>query len=69
MRKNPKTFVFMHISESMRVLAQNMRIHVDIALKVAYTNKHVFFGDFLGTSKYNLSIGGSKDSAEGNGRP
>ena len=44
----------------MRVLAQNLHVHVDIALKVVYTHKQVFFGDFLGTSKYNLSKGGPR---------
>ena len=54
MRKNPKNFGFMHISWCTWVLDQNLRIHPSIALKIAYTHKQVFFGDFLGTSKYNM---------------
>ena len=44
----------MHISRCMQVLVQKLRVHVDIALKVMYTHKQVFFGKFLGTSKYNV---------------
>ena len=60
MRKNPKTFGFMHISLCMWVLAQKLRIHVSIALKVVYAHKTMFFGDFLGRSKYNKSKGGPR---------
>ena len=35
-----------------------MRVHVGIGLKVAYTNKQVFFKDFIESSKYKLSTGG-----------
>ena len=37
MRKNPKTFVFMHISRCTQVLAEKMSVYANIALKVAYT--------------------------------
>ena len=60
MRKTPKLFVFMHISRCTWVLDQKLRVHAGIGLKVAYTHKHVFFGDFLGTSKYNLRKGGPR---------
>ena len=60
MRKIPKSFVFMHISQCMRVLAQKLHVHTDIALKVVYTHKHVFFGEFLRTSNHNLRKGGLK---------
>ena len=60
MRKNLKTFVFMHISRYTWFLAQNMRVHADIALKVAYTNKQVFFGDFLGHQSIILEKGGPR---------
>ena len=50
-------FVFMHISWCTRVLAQKMCVHAGIGLKFMYTHKHVFLGDFLGWSKYNLSNG------------
>ena len=42
-------------------LAQKLRVHADITLKVTYTHKQVFFGDFLGTSKYNLRKGGPRN--------
>ena len=48
----------MHISRCMRVLAQKLRIHMSIDLKVTYTHKQVFLGKFLGTSKYNVGKGG-----------
>ena len=54
MRKTPKPFSYMHISRCMQVLAQKSCIHRSIALKVVYTHKHVFFGNFLWTSKYNM---------------
>ena len=57
-RKTPNFFGFMHISRCTRVLAQKLCIHASVGLKVTYTHKQVFFGDFLGTSKYNLSKGG-----------
>ena len=60
MRKNPKTFGFMHISRSMWVLAQKQHMHASIALKVAYRYKKVFLGDNIGTSKYNMGKGGPK---------
>ena len=60
MRKNPKPFGFMHISWCTRVLVQKLCIHMVIALKVTYTHKHVFFGNFIGTSKYNMSKGGPR---------
>ena len=60
MKKNPKTFLFMHISLCTLVLAKNLLRHVSIALKVAHTHKQVFFGDFLGISKYNMGKGGLK---------
>ena len=60
MRKNPKTFVFMHISQYTWVLAQKLHVQADISLKVVYTHKQVFFEDFIGTSKYNLSKGGPR---------
>ena len=47
-RKIPKKIVFMHISRCTRVLAQNLCVHTCISLKFAYTNKHVFFGEYLG---------------------
>ena len=68
-RKTQKTFVFMHISRCTRVLAQKLCVHADIALKFAYTHKQVFFGDNIGTSKYNIGKRGSKESTEGHGRP
>ena len=37
-----------------------MRVHVSIDLKVAYSNKQVFFRDDIGTSKYNTSPWGLK---------
>ena len=58
--ETPIFFGFMHISQCMRVLAQKLRIHTSIALKVAYTHKQVFFRDFIGTSKYNLRKGGPR---------
>ena len=54
MRKTPKNLGFMHISRCMRVLAQKQHIHASIALKVAYRHKQMFFGDNIGTSKYNM---------------
>ena len=48
MRKNPKTFGFMHNFLCTWVLAQTLCIHTIIALKVVYTHKHVFLGTFLG---------------------
>ena len=51
--ENSKSF-FMHISQCMWVLAQMLHVHVDIALKVTYTHKQVFFWEFIGTSKYNM---------------
>ena len=50
----------MHISQCTWVLAQNMRVHVGIGLKVVYTHKQVFFRDFLGKSKYNKGKGGPR---------
>ena len=50
----------MHISRCTQVLAQELRVHTDIALKVTYTHKQGFFGDFRGTSKYNMSKGGPR---------
>ena len=50
----------MHISQCTRVLAQKLHVHADTTLKVVYTHKHVFFGDILGTSKYNMGKGGPK---------
>ena len=44
----------------MPVLAQKVHVHTDISLKVTYTHKHVFFGDFIGISKYNLRKGGPR---------
>ena len=60
MRKTPNLFVFMRISRCTQVLAQNLRVHVDIALKVTYTHKQAFLGGLLGTSKYNLRKGGPR---------
>ena len=59
-RKIPKKIVFMHISQCTQVLSQNLCVHADMALKFAYTHKHMFFGDFLGTSKYNMRKGGPR---------
>ena len=50
----------MHISRCTRVLAQKLCVHADITLKFMYRHKQVFFGDFLGTSKYNMGKGGPK---------
>ena len=36
------------------------RVHVSIALKVMYNNKHVFFRNGIGTLKYNISPWGLK---------
>ena len=58
--ENSIFFGFMYISRCIRVLAETLRVHMDNALKVGYTHKKVFFGDFLGTSKYNLSKGGPR---------
>ena len=58
--ETPNIFGFMHISKCTWVLAQMLCVYADIALKVAYTHKQVFFGDFLGWSKYNLSKGGPR---------
>ena len=41
-------------------LAQKSHIHASIALKVVYTHKQVFLGEFLGTSKYNKRKGGPR---------
>ena len=60
MRKTTKKFGFMHISRCTRVLAQNQCIHASIALKVVYRHKQVFFGNNLGTSKYNMGKGGPR---------
>ena len=57
MKKTQKIFVFMHISRCMGVLAQNLRMHASIALKVVYRHKQVFLGDNIGTSKYNMGKG------------
>ena len=60
MRKTPKNIAFMHISRCTWVLAQKLRIHTSIALKVACRYKQVNFGDFHGTSRYNMGKGGPK---------
>ena len=61
MRKIPRTFSFIQISWCTRVLDKMLCVHVDIALKfIVYTHKQLFFGDFLGTSKHNLSKGGPR---------
>ena len=58
--ENSIFFRFMQICQCTKVLAENMRVHAGIALKVAYTHKQVFLGDFLWTSKYNMSKGGPR---------
>ena len=60
MRKTPKMFVFMHISRCTQVLEQKLRMHASMGLKVVYRHKQVFFGDNLGTSKYNMGKGGPR---------
>ena len=59
-RKNTKLFGFIDTSRCMWVWGQNSRVHASIALKFAYNNKHVFFRDDIGTSKYNISPWGLK---------
>ena len=53
-------FGFMHISRCTQVFTQKQRIHASIALKVTYRHKNVFFGDNIGTSKYNMDKRGPK---------
>ena len=60
MRKTPNFFGFMDTSLCTQVFAKKMRIHMSIGLKVSYTHKQVFWGDFIGTSKYNKIKGGPR---------
>ena len=66
--ENSKSFCF-YAHFSMYMGINLMHVQVGNSLKVAYTNKQVFFRDFLGSLKYKLSKGGFKESAEGHGRP
>ena len=57
MRKTQNIFFFMHISLCAQVFPQNLCVHAGIGLKVTYTHKHVFFGDFLGDQSITLERG------------
>ena len=57
--KSKNIWTYAHIS-MYTGLRSKLCVHMSMGLKVTYNNKHVFFRDDVGTSKYNISPWGIK---------
>ena len=61
LRKTPFFLFLCTFLDVCRLTWSNLRVQEGFSLKVTYSNKQVFFREFLGSSKYNSSKGGPKN--------
>ena len=60
LRKTPNILFLCTFPDVSELKWRNLRVDTSSSLKVAYSNKWMFFRELIGSSKYNSSKGGPK---------